>query len=143
MITVTERMRALVRERVEAQMEASIMVLRGDAGALDPTTGIVGGLANTRTIYSGKARIRTVSGSGVLSIGDGTIDTRSTVISIPITAPIAHRDDLVRVINGGPADANLSTRIFRVLEVEGGSLFGDARRMSCTGWYESSYWGQQ
>lgn len=143
MITLSPAGRAMVRRRVEAQMRAQINVLRGNLGTLNPTTGLVGGLASAITVYSGNARIRTVAGASVIQVGGGEIDQRTTLISIPITSAMPQRDDLVQVVNDDLADPDLDTRIFRVMEVEGGSLFGDARRMSCTGWYESRYWNKQ
>jgi len=134
--------RALVRRRVEAQMTARITILRGGRGTLDPATGLVGGLANAQTVYTGKARIRTVSGAGVLAIGEDQIDTRQTLISIPIDSPVPRCDDLVRVEEDGTADPDLGGRLFRVTEVEGGSLFGDACRMAATSFYDSSRWSR-
>jgi hypothetical protein len=130
----------LVRRRVEAQMTAQIKILRGDLGAFDPTTGEVGGLANVQTIYQGMARIRTVDGAGVITLGEGTIDTRQTVISIPITAAMPHRDDLAQVLDDASADTDLTNRLFRITEVEGGSLLGDARRCYAVGWFPSRNW---
>lgn len=143
MITATPFARSLVRRRVEAQMLSTITVLRGNLGTLNPTTGMVGGLTGATTVYAGKARIRTVSGAGVINVGGGEIDQRSTVISIPISSPVPHRDDLVLIGEDDEADPDLDTRIFRVMEVDGGSYFGDARRLSCTGWLSSRYWGEQ
>lgn len=127
-------------------MNSQITVLRGSLGALNPTTGLVGGLSGALTIYAGMARIRTVSGSGVLSTGGGTIDTRQTIISIPMVAAIPYRDDIVTVSevnqdpDGSQADTDLITRAWRVLDVDGGGYFGDARRMTCTQFFDSRYW---
>lgn len=138
--------RHLVRRYTESHMTSQITILRGALSLLNPATGIVGGLAGATTIYQGKARIHTVSGSGAPSDSGAPIDTRSTTISIPITAPIPNRDDVITVqatnvnTDGTQADADLDTRVFRVLEVEGGSFFGDARRMSCTQAFDSRYW---
>jgi hypothetical protein len=130
----------LVRRRVEDQMSAQITILRGDLGAFDPATGKVGGLANAQTVYRGKARIRTVDGAGVITLGEGTIDTRQTVISIPISAAMPHRDDLAVVEDDAAADPDLTSRVFRITEVEGGSLLGDARRCYAVGWFPSRQW---
>ena len=142
-ITVSALSRSLVRRRVEAQMSAQIRVLRGELGSLDPATGQVGGITGATTVYAGKARIRTVAAAGVLAVGEGSIDTRQALVSIPITAAVPRRDDLIAVAANGAADPSLDTRIFRVTEVDAGGLFGDARRMTAVGWYESRYWNAQ
>lgn len=138
--------RQMVRDYTEGNMTSLIQILRGSLGAFDPATGRVGGLTSTSNVYGGtdgaKARIRTVGGAGVVSVGAGEIDTRQVIISIPMTATIPHRDDVVRVVSDG-ADTDLNTRIFRVLDVDGGSFFGDARRLTCVGWFSSRYWGPQ
>ncbi len=143
MITVSPLARALVRRRVEAQMLATITILRGALGTLNPTTGLVGGLASAVTVYTGKARIRSVTGSGVIDVGGGEIDQRSTVISIPIAATAPRRDDLVVIGQDDAADAELDTRIFRVMEVDGGGYFGECTHLNCTGWYSNRLWGAQ
>lgn len=133
--------RASVRLRTTMGMTAMIQVLRGTLGTLDPDTGLVGGLQDSQTVYRGLARIRTVGQPAPVSIGGGEIAMRDTIISIPMTAPkVPHRDDLVRVLSDTPADTDLNTRIFRVLGADGGGMFGDARRISCSGWYQSRYW---
>lgn len=134
--------RATVRRRVEAQMTASVTVYRGDLGAMDPETGDVGGLANAQTVYQGKARVRTVSGAGVLAVGEGTIETRSTIVSIPIDSPMVRRDDVIEITDE-LADTELDARFFRVLDVDAGSMFADARRMTCQGFAGSRWWSDQ
>lgn len=142
--TTNPFVRQQVRNFTEGNMRASIEILRGSLGTLDPVTGLVGGLSGSERVYRGKARIRTVNGTGTASIGGGEINTRSTTISIPITVNAQiHADDLVRVLQDDESDVTLDTRIFRVMDVDGGGFFGDARRMSCVGWYESRYWGTQ
>lgn len=142
-LPVASFQRQIVQAYAEGNMNNRIQVLRGQLGTFDPSTGRVGGLKNSNIIYSGKARIRTVGGAGVISIGAGEIDTRQVIISIPMGTPkIPHRDDVIRVLDGD-ADSDLATRIFRVLDVDGGSFFGDARRMTCVGWFNSRYWGAQ
>lgn len=133
--------RAAVRRRIEGAMSYRILISRGTLGQLDETTGLVGGITDANTVYRGPARIREVTGSGVVDLGGGEIAQRSAIISIPISSPnIPVRDDLVQVIDDGDADRTLDTRVFRVLEVDGGGLFGDARRMTCSGWFQSRWW---
>lgn len=133
----------MVTKRIEQQMLATVTIYRGQLGALDTTTGRVGGLTNATTIYSGKARIWTMSGSGVVTLGEGTVDTRSTIVSIPLSArPLPARDDLVLIGDDNLSDADLDTRALRVLDVDGGGLIGAARKLTCTGYYPSRYWGE-
>lgn len=133
--------RAAVRRRVEQAMTYRIAILRGALGELDVETGLVGGITDVNLVYRGPARIRTVRGGGTISVGGGEVAQRDTIISIPIDSPnVPVRDDLVQVVTDGGADAYLDTRIFRILSVDGGSLYGDARRMECSGWYQSRQW---
>lgn len=137
------RTRNLVRRRVEAAMKAKIVIIRGDLATMDPETLIIGGIENAEYIYRGKARIRTVTAAGTLQVSDQTIPLRSVIMSIPIDSSVPHVDDCVIVGIDDLADADLDTRIFRILEVDGGTLFGDGRRFTTQGWYESRYWGKQ
>lgn len=140
--TVSTYTRKLVRKRVEAQMLASITIQRGDLGALNPTTGTVGGLTNLVTIYSGKARIWTAGGNAI-ALGDGIIDMNQTYVSIPIDATTTpRRDDIVTVLNDMLADVDLDDRVLRVMEVDGGGLVGAARRLTCSYFNQSRYWTQ-
>lgn len=124
-------------------MKARIVIIRGTLGTMDPDTLVVGGLTDTTEIYRGKARIRTVRGDGTLEVSGRLIPVRSVVISIPIESQVPHVDDCVIIRNDDLADNDLDTRIQRILEVDGGAFFGDARRMTVEGWYESRYWGKQ
>jgi hypothetical protein len=140
--------RQAVRRRVYAAMKAQIVILRGELGVMDPDTLLVGGLSGAKQIYPqpgypGMARIRTVTRQGAVETSGGLIPLRETIISIPMEAPVPHVDDAVIIGVDDLADANLDTRIFQVLAVDGGSFFGDARRMTVQGWYESRYWGTQ
>lgn len=138
---VTDFARRAVRARAEAMMSATVSITRGGSNAFDPSTGLLAGGEGGTEIYNGKARVRTTSGAAV-SLGDGMTDVVTTMISIPIDSTVPRRDDLVTVTADDEADADLDQRTFRVLEVEGGSLFGDARRMSCSAQVPSRYWGE-
>lgn len=146
---VSPRTQRAVQLRTEAAMRSTIQVLRGGLGSLDPVSGTVGGLVDADVVYGGakgaKARIRTLR-SSVVNVGEGTQVVRRAIVSIPIDAPrMPWVDDLVVVVTPGDADLDLASRLFRVTGVEGGGLFGDARRMEVEGWYQSRYWtaGQQ
>ena len=143
-VTISQVARTKVRRRAEAQMTDSVTVYRGQIGALDPSTGILAALANATQIYSGPGRLHIMSGTGTVALGGGTIAQAQVVISIPMSAPLPYRDDVVTVDVADDADPTEQTRVLRVLEVAGGSLFGDARRLTCTAWAPSRYWaGQQ
>lgn len=133
--------RAAVRRRVEQAMGSIILISRGTLGELDPVTLLVGGITAANTIYDGPARIRTVNGADTVSLGGGEIAVRNTIISIPMSVTaVPRRDDLVQVISDSGSDADLDSRVFRVLDVDGGGFFGDARRLGCAGWYQSRWW---
>lgn len=138
--SVSNLSRALVRKRVEAQMLASIQILRGTLGTLDRSTGLVSGLTNVTVIYSGIARIHGVQGAGSISVAQAPLDQRQATISIPWDAAIPQRDDLLQVALDDAADPTLDAQTFRVGEVWAGSLFGDARRLSCTQVAPSRWW---
>lgn len=138
---VSDWSRSFIRARVEAAMTYTVQILRGQLGTLDPSTGLVGGLSDDSEIYNGIARVRTIGSSGTVNIGGAEVAVRTVVVSIPITAPVPHVDDLLKVLTDGQSDTDADTRIFRIVGVDGGSLFGDARRMTCSGWYNSRYWG--
>ena len=94
------------------------------------------------SIYQGKARIYSVAGPQVISVGESDLTFRSTYISIPADVhPAPHRDDLVIVLEA-VSDEDLQGKAFRVLDVEGGGLVRAVRRMQCTALEESSSWLQ-
>jgi hypothetical protein len=136
---ISDLARTLVRDRVEAQMTAQIKLLRGAPGSFDQTTGIATGMVNATTVYEGKARVRGLVG-GVVNIGEDQTDIRQSIISIPISAPIPHVYDVVLVLDDTAADTDLTGRLLQVTDVEGGSLFGDARRMYARSFFDSGYW---
>lgn len=129
-------------------MTSQITIIRGPLSRLDPDTGLVSGLANATTIYKGKARIALVSGAGTTDNSGAPIDGRVATISIPMsTSAVPYRDDVITVQVdsamgvGNEADADLDNRVFRVLDVDGGTFFGDARRISCASFFPSRGWG--
>lgn len=149
---VSEAAKARVRAYTERNMDGLVTILRGGKGALNRDTGEVSGMTGVVQIYGdkppitgqigtkgAKARIHPVTGQGSISLGPGQINLRQTTISIPWSAPVPQRDDIVLVRNGG-ADQTLNGTALRVVEVSGGGLFGDARRLSCTLWGKSSMW---
>lgn len=143
MVAATPRDRLLVRRRMEQQMLGTVRIQRGKLGTLDPTTGVVGGLNNLSVIYEGKARVWSVDGGGVISTGNGQIDTRTTYVSIPVSAPVPHRDDIVTVLNDDLSDDDLDNRVFRIMEVDGGGYISETRRLTCSSFFPNRWWTTQ
>jgi hypothetical protein len=151
MSPVSDTAIAKIRARTEGSMDGLVTILRGKPGTLNKATGRVSGITDARQIYGdpvaagtigtvgGKARVHTVTGQGSLSLGPGQIDVRQTTVSIPWDADPVYRDDIVLVRSAG-RDSSLTGATLRVVEVAGGTLFGDARRLSCTLWGRSAYW---
>lgn len=142
---------AQVRAYAEGNMDGLVTILRGKPGTLDQATGRISGMTDAQQIYGdpvptgtigtkgAKARVHLVSGQGSLSLGPGNINLRQTTVSIPWEAPEPQRDDLVLIRSAGQ-DKTLTGAALRVVEVAGGGLFGDARRLSCTLWGKSANW---
>lgn len=134
-----EDARRHVRAYAESNMDGHVTISRGGRGVLDKATGRVSGMSGATTVYDGIARLHTVSGQGSISVGQGEVDTRSVTVSIPWSADLPQRDDVVLFVDGG-ADQTMNGRAGRVVEVDGGGYFGDARRMQCVVWGTSEYW---
>jgi len=134
--------RSAVRSYTERHMNSRVRIHRGVRGSFNETTGLIGGMSSDTVLYEGKARIRNIIGAGVLAIGDGSIDTATTTISIPWGSATPRRDDLVEVVSDD-ADAEPTGQFFRVLDIEAGGLFGEARRMHAVVWRESARWERQ
>lgn len=142
---------AKVRARTESNMDGLVTIIRGTPGVLDEATGRVSGMSNAVQVYGdqvaagaigtvgAKARVHTATGDGSLSVGPGQIDLKQTTVSIPWAAPAVLRDDLVLIRSAGQ-DTQMDGSALRVVEVAGGTSFGDSRRLSCTFWGKSSYW---
>jgi hypothetical protein len=151
MPTVDPAVIAAVRTYTESNMDGLVTILRGGVGVLDPVTGSMGGLSNAKQIYGdpvpdgvigtigAKARVHPVTGQGSLSLGPGQINVRETTVSIPWSAQVPQRDDIVLIRDAGQDDT-LTGASLRVVEVAGGGYFGDARRLSCTTWGYSAQW---
>lgn len=143
MVGVSNLSRQLVRRQTVQAMTALVKIVRPGGDGYDPDTNRFS-VSEFTTVYRGKARIRTVGDGGVISVGGAEIVTRRCTVSIPIeTAVLPHRDDILQVLDDSAADQDLTTDSLRILGVDGGGLFGDARRMSAIGWYPSTYWGKQ
>jgi hypothetical protein len=132
-----------VRAYAESNMDGHVTIRRGGRGQLDKQTGLVSGMVGATVVWDGIARLHLVSGQGSISVGaSGGFDQRAVTVSIPWAAALPQQDDVIEVIDGG-ADQTMNGVALRVVEVEGGGLFGDARRMQCVAWGRSQYWTAQ
>lgn len=139
--TISPLARALVRRRTAAQRTTPIIILRGATGPLDPDTGLKTGIVNPTTIYDGLARIHPIAGQGDIAVGRAEIDTRQVIISIPWDAtPLPLQHDIVVIGNDAINDPDVAGEAYQVREVDGGGIFGDARRLHCVGWHGNGYW---
>lgn len=139
---VSAAMITVVTRYAEGNMTNQVNLLRGVLGGLAPADGTVAGIVSPTLLYTGKARVHPVAGFGPLEVGGGIVDERQATISIPMSAAVPNRDDLIEVLDGG-GDSDLEHEFWRVVQVYGGGFFNEARRMFCTSWHPSRYWGQQ
>lgn len=131
---------AKVRARVALFQSTPVRVVRGAAGVLD-SNNILTGMTGATDIWTGPAHVKTITGEGTVSVGDGEFDTRQVQISIAFDAPPVYRDDLVIIVTSD--EPGLTGAVFRVNEVNGGGVFNDARRLQCVQWHPSAIWGEQ
>ena len=133
--------RRYVQRRAVAVMIDTITIHRPTKGTFDTNTGLLESDISQK-IYEGQARIYTVEGPSVISVGEADLSMRNTYISIPAnSSPVPNRDDVIMVLEA-VSDDDLQGRSFRVLDVSGGGLVRAVRRMLCVGIEESSAWGQ-
>lgn len=125
----------------QQQQQADTMSVRvnlsGAPGATPTGFSTPGDQATADT--GGKARIHKVTGQGSISNGPGEYDMRQLIVSIPWAAALPRQDDIVLIRDGG-VDTTLNGSVLRIVEIEGGGAFGDARRLSCTLQGQSEYW---
>jgi hypothetical protein len=131
------------RRIVTAQMQQiridRVMILRGFTGALDPDTGLVGGLSQTRLVYTGQARCHLSGASGTVAVGEGQLAQQQMVITIPPVTDLPRVDDQVTITF--TADAKLlEGSTWRVLGIQGGGVWNVYRQLTCGAWVRSAYW---
>lgn len=136
---VSMRTLAYIRRRVLMAMTAEITILRMVRPDLDGNSLLVtSGVAST--IYTGNARIRNVGSGGPIIVGEETVSTSNTLISIPFDAVVPRIDDVVLVGDYGPEDTDLNDRAFQIKDVDGGGLLRAVRTLSCSKYEESRWW---
>jgi hypothetical protein len=145
-IVVSPYARNYVRSHATAHMYYTISIVRMLTGVFDEATGGIVPAVGTE-IYNGPARIWTVSGPQVISVGEDQMAFTATNISIPWDVdPVPHRDDIATVLTYEPhegfGDPALLDRSFRILDVQLGGQMYATRRMSVLAIGESSAWGQ-
>lgn len=139
--------RAIARRRAEANMDATVSITRMDSPPqYDSTTLLVTG-RTAQPVYTGKAFIHALSGSGDTLIGDAGIPLRTTTISIPAETPtwttkVPRVDDVVTVTACG-YDPSLVGRVFQVVSTDGGNPIRGTRQLYCTSWGDSNNWEQE
>ena len=133
------RTQAYTRKRAEANMITPIKILRMRGNPVTNSTTLVTTPAAPVTIYEGKALVHAARGAGFTSIGEIQVDTRSTSISIPMSAPVPQQDDLV-IVTSSATDPDLNAAAFQIRDVDGGGFLAAVRTLSCVGYEESHWW---
>lgn len=131
------RTQAVARAQMLADMLAQIRIVRTKLSPLDDA--LVHTAVLVETVYTGVARITTVNPTGVLTVGEEQISTRSTNVSIPYDAAVCKVSDIV-VVDSYGSDTDLAERAFQVKGVDGGGLLRANRVLSCVAYFESRWW---
>lgn len=133
---------AMVQDFTAAHMAQAGTISRAAGGeTFDPSKGIYSG-GDRDLIYEGPMRVRVLSTGQSIETGGGELTERDAIISIPVSDVLPHRDDILVCTDGGP-DPTLNNRTFRILGVDGGGIFGDARRLSCQSFIPNAQGGVQ
>lgn len=120
-------------------MVDTVAIYRPGPMAFNSTTGL-NAATSVKKIYEGHARIYSVEGPSLISVGEADLVFRQTYISIPadvLPAPI--RDDIVKVLEGR-SDEDLLDKAFRVMDVSGGGIVRAVRRLLCQTLEENAQW---
>ena len=144
-MVVSPYARQYARRHATAHMYYTVIIERMAAGVFDEQTGQIT-VASKKTVYTGPARLWTVSGPQVFAIGEDQLAFSQTNLSIPWDAnPVPHRDDVATVtdITGAEfGDDELLWKSFRITDVQlGGQMFA-TRRMSVLAIVDSAAWGE-
>ena len=138
--TISARARNYVRTKVQDHMISTITLYRYGTVTFDSVSGI-SIIPDRAPLYVGKARIANINEGNVILVGEADISTLTTNISIPWTAPLPHRDDVV-VVSACPNDTSLVGMGFRVMNISGGGFIGGARTMNCVSLADSAQWSK-
>jgi hypothetical protein len=143
-MVVSPYARRYARRHATAHMYYTVTIERMGDGVFDESSGLIAVLTKS-VVYTGPARIWTVSGPQVFAVGEDALAFSQTNMSIPWdVSPVPHRDDVATVTaiaHAGFGDDELLGTSFRVLDVQmGGQMFA-TRRMSVLAIVESAAWG--
>lgn len=127
-------------------MYYTIRIERMASGVFDEETGQIVPSVKM-SIYTGPARITSVTGPQVLGVGEDQMAYVQANISIPWdTDPVPYRDDIATVLNFDPhsdyGDPALINRSFRILTVDFGGQMYAVRRMTASAIEQSAAWGE-
>jgi hypothetical protein len=135
---ISRRAKAYVRRAAEAQFTSEVRIFSTTVPTLDTDTGLYAATEGTQT-YSGPARIWSVDGGQVISVGEGDYAYQSTFCSIPWDhTPVPEVDQQVEVLASD--DESLVGRTFRIMSVDGGGQARATRRLQITGLTENRSW---
>lgn len=143
--TLVER---IVRSYAESNMRATVRISRPRPAVFDPVTGaLVADAAGE--VYSGPARIYTVSGPVTYAVGDEPQHYSSTYVSIPVRdadgvmfSEIPQVEDTVEVLTS-PGDSEMVGRFFQVQDVESAGQWTAVRRLQVVGIQSSPQWSSE
>lgn len=137
-LTITDWHRDQVRHYTQANMDSTVTVVRtGPPPATDPSTLEVTMGAGT-PIYSGVARVHRTQDGGSVSIGEGQLQTRQAIITIPAGANGIHEDDVITIVT--TVDDELVNQSGRVVGVAAGGSFNEGQQLTAVFILPSRHW---
>jgi len=139
--------RAVARRRAELNMNATIAITRMTSPVFIDQPSLLAKERTVQYIYTGKAYIHSLGGSGDTIIGDAGIPLRTTTISVP-AEPLSYYESMPRVddvivVKACDYDPSLVGRAFQVVVLGGGGPIRATRELVCTSWGDSNNWEQQ
>jgi len=140
--TLVER---YARSYTRGNMRNTVEIYRPAEPVFDPETGALSAALSPEPIYSGPARIYSVTGPVTYALGDEPQHYSSTYISIPVVdddgAPTAvpEVEDII-LVTEAPGDASMVDRTFQVQDVDAAGQWTAARRMQVVGVQRSPQW---
>lgn len=110
-------------------MQDTVVITRPAIPTFDDTTGLMQAHKLT-DVYQGPARVYPGRGPSPVALGDTIVTFQTIMVAIPFSAPIPHRDDLVRVTVS--IDPGLVGKTLRIIDVTVGGQIVASRTMTCT-----------
>ena len=113
---ITSLARSYVRSRATAVMGATCRIERIEKPSSDETS-LIASPGSRETIYSGVCRIWSVTGAGLLELGEVDVSLQTTQLSIPWdVADVPRKYDEVQILTS-PQDVVLIGRRFMITDV--------------------------